>query len=257
VEIALALHESLVYLVVALLMGLAAEFCTTHWSVVRLAGASPCPEAAAALERLCGSYWRPVYAYIRRRGYPPEDAEDLTQEFFAELLDRRSLTDLDRSRGKFRSFLVACLNHFLAKDWRARRAQKRGGGRTFVPVDSVEGEEHYLAQPETEAEPAVLFDREWAIAILDQAMSALRSEQGATKGGLFEELVTFLTAAGADVGYAEAAHRLRMTPGAVATAVHRLRHRYRELVRQAVTQTVSTPLELEEEMRYLLQVLGA
>jgi RNA polymerase sigma factor (sigma-70 family) len=238
-------------------MEFAAEFYTTHWSVVCLAGAAPSPEAEAALEKLCSSYWMPVYAFIRRRGHSAHDAEDLTQAFFSDLLSRRDLAGVDRSRGRFRSFLIACLNHFLAKDWRNRKTLKRGGGRSPVAIDSPEAEEYYVAELASNPDASAIFDRQWARVILDQALTALQAEHAAAgRQTLFHELRLFLTPATAETSYREAAQRLHLTPGAVATAVHRLRHRYRELVRAAVAQTVATPLELEEEMRHLMLVLS-
>ncbi|HEY5910564.1 MAG TPA: sigma factor [Verrucomicrobiae bacterium] len=239
-------------------MGFASEFCTTHWSVVLSVARGDSPAAAAAaLESICRAYWSPVYCFVRRRGYGPQDAEDLTQEFFAELLARGDFDGLDRSRGKFRSFLIACLTHFLAKDWRGRKALKRGGGRTIVPLDGAEAEDRYANEQATESDPALLFDRQWALAILEQALSALGAEQAAAGKGLqFEQLRAFLTLAPELSGYEEASRRLQTTPGAVAAAVHRLRQRYRDLVRESVAQTVATPIELEEEIRYLLEVLS-
>lgn len=231
------------------------EFCTTHWSVVYLAGADTSPAKEEALEKLCRAYWMPVYAFIRRRGYSPTDAEDLAQDFFAELLNKNGFQHLDRSRGKFRCFIIACLNHFLAKDWRGRNALKRGGGRKFVPINGVEAEERYADDLTAGNDPAALLDRQWAWVILDQALSALGNEEvAAGKGPLFEALKPFLTPAAGETRYDEVARRLRMTPGAVTTAVHRLRYRYREIVREAVAQTVTTAVELEEEMHYLLSV---
>jgi RNA polymerase sigma factor (sigma-70 family) len=225
--------------------------------VVCLAGADNSSAKEEALEKLCRAYWMPVYAFIRRRGYSPTDAEDLAQDFFAELLSKNGFQDLDRSRGKFRSFLIACLNHFLAKDWRGRNAIKRGGGREFVPINGVEAEERYGCDLTAESDPAALLDRQWTLAILDRALSALGNEEvTAGKGPLFEALKPFLTLAAAETRYDETARRLQMTPGAVTTAVHRLRHRYRELVREAVAQTVTTAIELEEEMQYLLSVVS-
>jgi RNA polymerase sigma-70 factor (ECF subfamily) len=235
----------------------ASSFLTTHWSVLLAAAEQQSPRADEALERLCRAYWFPVYAFIRRGGHSAHDAEDLTQEFLAELIARRGFVGLDRTRGTFRSFLSACLKHFLAKDWRERKTLKRGGGRQFVPIDAVEAEERYAADLAIETDTAVLFDRRWAMAVLDQALTRLRDEQAAAgKGCVFEELRQFLTLASADSGHAEAAQRLQMSVGAVTTAVHRLRHRYRELVREALAQTVNTPLELEEEMQYLLRALS-
>jgi RNA polymerase sigma-70 factor (ECF subfamily) len=181
----------------------------------------------------------------------------LAQEFVCDLLERGSFGGLDRARGKFRSFLLACLNKLLAKDWRGRNTQKRGGNVHFVPMDGDESEERYGCELAAETDPVAGFDRQWAMTLLDQAMTALRADQGdAGKGREFDVLRGFLTLAPPDGSYAEAAARLQTTVGAVTTAVHRLRHRYRELVCEAVAQTVNTPLELEEEMRHLRQVLS-
>jgi RNA polymerase sigma factor (sigma-70 family) len=209
-----------------------------------------------ALEQLCRTYWFPLYAYVRRVGHAPEDARDLTQEFFAQLIARRDLAQVSPTRGRFRSFLLACLNHFLAKDWRARRTLKRGGGATFLPLDVALAEEHLDSAAATHLTPEQLYDQRWAITIMTQALEDLRREMAEpAKARVFEELRGFLTDAAADGVYESLAERLGMSPAAVATAVHRLRRRYRELVRKALAQSVTTQLELEEEMRHLLDVL--
>ena len=233
-----------------------AQFCTTHWSVVLEAGASQDSRAQTALEELCRTYWHPIYCFVRRRGQSPEDAQDLTQEFFKRLIDRRAFSRVDRDKGRFRSFLLACLNHFLAKEWRNRNTLKRGAGQIFVPIDMATAEEGYSGGQSRNQTPEQLYDQRWALGVMERAMQRLRrefSESG--KEGLFEELKGFLSVATDDGAYDLAAARLHMTRIAVATSVHRLRRSYRERVREEVAQTVTTPLELEEEMRYLLEVL--
>ena len=233
------------------------EFRTTHWTVVLAAGESGSANATAALEALCRSYWFPVYACARRKGCSPEDAEDLTQEFLAELIARGDLAGVSPARGKFRSFLLACLNHFMAKEWRAHRTLKRGGGQTLLPLDVALAEDRLLGAAGASLEPERLFDQHWAYAVMEQAISSLREEMAeAGKGTIFEELKVFLTTVAEAGDYNGVAERLHLAPEAVATAVHRLRKRYRELVRATLANTVATPLELEEEMHYLLEVLS-
>jgi RNA polymerase sigma-70 factor (ECF subfamily) len=198
----------------------------------------------------------PIYAYARRRGYKPEDAQDLTQEFFVQLIARRDFAHLDRSKGKFRSFLLACLNHFLAKEWRDRNTIKRGGGQPLVSLDVVLAEERLAAHPSSQLSPERLYDQRWAMAVMEQSIENLRQEYAkVNKSALFEEIKVFLSESSGDGAYGAIAARLHMTPAAIATAIHRLRHRYRELVRATLAKTVATPLELEEEMRYLREVL--
>jgi RNA polymerase sigma-70 factor (ECF subfamily) len=233
------------------------EFRTTHWTVVLAAGEPGSARATAALEALCRSYWFPVYACARRKGCSPEDAEDLTQEFLTELIARGDLAGLGPARGKFRSFLLACLNHFMAKEWRARRALKRGGGQPLIHLDVAGAEERLTSAAGECLDPERLFDQRWAYAVMEEAISKLEREMiEAGKGTLFEELKVFLTAAVEAGGYAPVAERLQIAPDAVAIAVHRLRKRYRELVRATLANTVATHLELEEEMHYLLEVLS-
>ena len=220
------------------------------------AGASQDSRADAALEELCRTYWHPIYCFARRRGQGPEDAQDLTQEFFKRLIDRRDFSRVDRDKGRFRSFLLACLNNFLAKEWRDRNTLKRGGGQIFVPIDLATAEAAYAAGPSQNQTPEQLYDQRWALGVMERAMKRLRQEFAESgKEGLFDDLKGFLSAATEYGAYDPAAARLNMTRIAVATSVHRLRRSYRERVREEVAQTVTTPLELEEEMRYLLEVL--
>jgi RNA polymerase sigma-70 factor (ECF subfamily) len=231
-------------------------FATTHWSVVVEAGQSDSPKASQAMAQLCQTYWYPLYAYVRRKGYQPPDAQDLTQEFFARLLARNYLTGADRSRGKFRSYLLGALEHFLAREWRRAHAEKRGGGRAAFSLDEVDAESRYLLEPAHELTPAKIFDRRWATILLDQAMARLAEECRADgKGELFEAVKPLLSGDSAGVSYAEMARSLEMTEGALKVAVHRLRQRYGEWVRAEIAQTVTGPAELDEELRYLLAAL--
>ena len=210
------------------------------------------PDARAALATLCQAYWYPLYAYVRRCGYESHDAEDLTQEFFARLLDKDGLASVDRGKGKFRSFLLASLRHFLAneRDW--ARARKRGGGRTVLSFDRGEAETRYRLEPSHELTPEKDFDRQWALALLRQVLDSLEAEHVASgTERLFEGLKGFLTQAEGPCPYAEAARRLGMTEGAVKVAVHRLRRRYRQLLRDEIAQTVAGPKEVDEEIRHL------
>jgi len=233
-------------------------FATTHWSVVTMAmaGQQNPPAARQALETLCRTYWYPLYAFVRRQGYGPEDAQDLTQAFFARFVGKDFLSDVRRERGKFRSFLLASLKHFLANEWDRTRAQKRGGGRVFVHLDDATAEERYRLEPRDDMSPEKIYERRWALTLLDRVLSRLRDELvEAGKAEQYEALKPFLLAGQGAIPYAEVAARIPSTPEAVKVAVHRLRKRYRELLRAEIAQTVSSPGEVEEEIRYLLRVL--
>ncbi|HVM48009.1 MAG TPA: sigma-70 family RNA polymerase sigma factor [Candidatus Acidoferrum sp.] len=233
------------------------QFNTTHWSVVLMAGRETSPQSAEALERLCQTYWPPLYSFIRRQGHPPQDAEDLTQKFFARLLEKQALGTVDPSKGKFRTFLLTALSHFLANERDYAQAAKRGGGKTILSLDELRPEQAYEAELAAALSPDKLFDRRWAITVLDQALAALRLEMGeAGKGSHFEQLRLFLTEEPAAGQYAEIGGRLGLSRETVAVTVHRLRRRYHELVRAEVAQTVANPLELEDELRHLFQALG-
>jgi RNA polymerase sigma factor (sigma-70 family) len=231
-------------------------FQTTHWSVVRRAGASLSPEGQAALEQLCRAYWPPLYAFVRRQGRSDQDAEDLTQEFFARLLERKEFGGLDPQKGKFRTFLLAALRHFLAnqRDW--ERAAKRGGGQKPLSLEEMKLERARPWEPADDMTPDKAFDARWAMATLDRALGRLKAEMEDDGKGLhFVVLKTFLTPDGEKADYAEASTRLGLSAQTVAVQVHRLRVRYRQLVRAEVANTISTSGELEEEMRHLYAAL--
>ncbi|HTG44468.1 MAG TPA: sigma-70 family RNA polymerase sigma factor [Verrucomicrobiae bacterium] len=231
-------------------------FATTHWSVVLLAGQEHSVESATALEKLCRAYWLPVYAFVRREGHGVCEAEDLTQEFFCRLLARNALSTLDRTKGRFRSFLLASMKHLLANEWNRARRQKRGGGRTILSFDVAEAEDRFRLDPADGLTPENIFDRRWAEALLDRVLDRLEKEfnqQGA--GSRFDDLKTFLVDDKGTSSFAQVAERLGATIPALKKVVFKLRRRYRELFREEIAQTVANPSELEEEIRYLIRVL--
>jgi RNA polymerase sigma-70 factor (ECF subfamily) len=231
-------------------------FATTHWSVVVEAGQDDSPRASEAMAELCQTYWYPLYVYVRRKGYPAHDAQDLTQEFFARLLARNYMSGADRRKGKFRSYLLGTLEHFLAKEWRRARAEKRGGGRTVFSLDAVDAENRYLLEPADELTAERIFDQRWAETLLNQALARLREEYRAEgKALLFEKVEPLLSGEGPEGSYAEIRASLSMAESAFKMAVHRMRRRYGELVRAEISQTVSTSEAVEEELRYLFAVL--
>ncbi len=227
------------------------RFSTTHWSVVAAAGG----EHAEALEKLCRAYWYPLYAYVRRRGFGPEQAQDLTQEFFARLLKQNYPAQADRAKGKFRSFLLLTLNHFLADEFDRANTLKRGGGQVLISLDQETAEGRYCREPAHELSPEKLFERRWAQSILENALNRLREEY-APEPAAYAVLKTFEPGEQLTLSYAEAAARLGITESAVKSKVHRLRHRHRELVREVIAETVGTVTEVDEELRHLLAVLG-
>ncbi len=234
-----------------------AAFVTTHWSVVLQAGAENEPQASGALERLCQTYWYPLYAYIRRRGYDVHDAQDLTQEFFARFLEKNYLSAVRRERGKFRWFLMCALKRFLANEWNRECAQKRGGGAVLIPLDEISAEGRYLREAAHHESPEKLFDQAWALTLLEEAGKALASEYAHSgRGATFEQLKIFLSGDKAPLTMAEAGAPLGLTEGAVKVAVHRLRQRYRDCLRHAIAQTVLTPAEVDDEIRQLFAVFG-
>jgi RNA polymerase sigma-70 factor (ECF subfamily) len=234
-----------------------AWFTTTHWTMVLSARRSDSPQAAEALEKLCRTYWYPLYAYVRRRGHAPHDAQDLTQEFFARLLGNNYLGAVDREKGKFRSFLLASLNHFLSNERDRANAAKRGGGRTVISLDETVAEGQYQLEPASDVSPEKVFEQRWAVTLLDQAFKRLREEFAAAgKAELFDQLKPFLAEGASSGDYASVGAQLHMTPSAVAVAVHRLRQRYGELVRAEIANTVASPADIEDEMRHLLAVLA-
>jgi RNA polymerase sigma-70 factor (ECF subfamily) len=237
--------------------GGAREFVSTHWSVVRLAGERPSPESAAALEKLCRAYWYPLYAFVRREGHGAEEAADLTQEFFSRLLAGNGLAGVDRSKGKFRSFLLASMKHLLANEWKRAHRQKRGGGAVQFSLDAAAAEDRYSLDPTDDLTPDRIFERRWAETVIDAVTRRLQEEFAS--GGMaerFEGLKVFLLADEEPVSYAAVAARLNMTEGAVRSAIHRVRQRYGELLREEIAQTVTEPREMEEELRHFVAVLA-
>lgn len=231
-------------------------FVTTHWSVVLTAARSDTTRARAALENLCQTYWHPLYAYVRRRGHSPEDAQDLTQEFFARLLERNAVAGVAPEKGRFRSFLLACMNHFLADEWDKARAQKRGSGKV-ISLDLQSAETRLGEISAENYTPEKAFEHRWAITLLEQVYQRLEKEyheQG--RGALFDALRITLAGKSDAAPYAELARKLDMSEGAVKVAVHRLRQRYRALLRDTIADTVSSPDEVEDELRYLFRTLA-
>lgn len=216
------------------------------------AGQKRTPQADAALEELCRTYWYPLYAFVRRRGCSKEDAEDLVQGFFGRFLEGNDLAGLDRERGKFRAFLLAALKHFLANEWDKSQRLKRGGGATVLSLDWQEADTRYQIEPVDNLTPDKLFDRAWAVTLLEQVILRLHDEcSAAGKVEQFECLRPFLTLDNGAASCAEAAVTLQMTETAVRVAVHRLRRRYRELLRDEIAQTLAEPQQLDEELRAL------
>ncbi len=232
----------------------AERFATTHWSLVL---AARDPAAPQALAELCRAYWYPLYAYVRRRGHDADQAQDLTQEFFAQLLARDFLETVSPQKGKFRSFLLASCKHFLANAHDRASAQKRGSGKAPLSLEFDTGEGRYAREPSHELTPEKLFERRWALTLLDRVLAGLAAEyEQAGKGPLFERLKPILTGDPDAVPYAEAAADLQMSVAALKMAVHRLRRRYRERLRAEIAQTVDDPGEIEQEIRDLFTALG-
>ncbi len=232
-------------------------FVTTHWSVVLAAAGDDTPQAREALGRLFQVYWYPLYAYVRRRGYSPEDAQDLTQGFFAEMLETNRLAAADQHRGRFRTFLLSALQYFLADQWAKARAQKRGGGVRTVPLQLDSAETRYGLDPPDNHTPEQSFERRWALALLDTVLDRLRVEyEAAGKSHVFAVLSPCLVGERTAQPYAELADKLKLAETGVKSAVHRLRGRYRELLREEIAHTVASPKEVDTELSYLFAVLA-
>jgi DNA-directed RNA polymerase specialized sigma24 family protein len=228
-------------------------FATTRWTVVLAAGQPQAPQAEVALEELCRTYWYPLYVYVRRQAPTREDAEDLTQAFFARLLEKNYLAGLSSEKGKFRAFLLVALKHFLANERDRARSQKRGGGTAPLSLDWQEADTRYHISLADNSSPDKLYDRAWAVTLLARVVSRLRDESVAEgKSALFERLKPFLMAGKSAIPYAEAAAAVNLTEGAARVAVHRLRRRYRELLRQEVADTLADPARANEELQVLL-----
>lgn len=236
-----------------------AWFATTRWSIVLAAGDRADSCCAEALRSLCETYWYPLYAYTRHRGLSQQDAEDVTQGFLARLLEKDHLGQVTRERGKFRSFLLVSLKHFLVDDWKRKKAQKRGGDKSLLPlgVNAEEAESRYRCEPVDTTTPERLFERNWAVRLLDTVFTQLQHEQrDRGKAEQFKHLKFCLTGQRSDIPYAELAAKLGVSEAGLKVTVHRLRQRYRELLHQEVAHTVSAPEEVEEELRYLFEVLA-
>ena len=234
--------------------GTSDHFATTRWTLVLNAGNGASGSSRVAMAELCALYWYPLYAFIRRKGHGPDAAQDLTQGFFARLLERNIVGTADPARGRFRSYLLGAVQHFLADRRDHDRALKRGGGNVTVSRDLDTGEDRYRLEPLDHATPERLFDRQWAATVIGLALADLRRRYEAEgKADVFDTLRQFLVSGPGDEGQAEAAARLGTSPGAARVALHRMRRRYRELLRAQVAQTVSSPEEVDDEIRELFE----
>jgi len=235
----------------------AAHFATTHWSVVLRAGQPDTGSAAtAALGRLYQTYWYPLYAYVRRQGHDAPAAQDIVQEVFLALLEKQQLAAVAPGKGRFRSYLMASVNHLLANEWHKRHRQKRGGGQVPISLDSLAAEERYALEPADDRTPDQLFDRRWAFALLDEVLIRLRAEwESAGKAAVFDKLRAFLSGDSETPGFVVVGEQLGWSEGATRVAVHRLRQQYRNLLREEISQTVESNAEVEEELRHLLVAL--
>ncbi|MBI5758171.1 MAG: sigma-70 family RNA polymerase sigma factor [Planctomycetales bacterium] len=236
------------------------DFQTTHWSLVVAAGQRLSPQSDRALSELCRKYWLPLYGYVRRRVTDVHEAQDLTQDFFCRVLERNFFAAADPGRGRFRAFLLTSLKHFLANEWEKGRTQKRGGGLSVIELDFAVGESRLSLEPAHEETPERLFDRQWALTLLDLVLARLRIEfREAGKEDQFEQLKPFLSGARERSGenYVDVGRAAGMTAEAVKVAAHRLRQRYRELLRAEIAQTVAQPGDVDDEIRDLFHVLGS
>jgi RNA polymerase sigma-70 factor (ECF subfamily) len=232
-------------------------FVTTHWSIILRAGGAASKDADAALEDLCRAYWYPLYAYVRRQGHSVDDAQDLTQNFFARFLERKSLRLADRSRGRFRTFLLTSLKNFLINEWKKSHCEKRGGGRQIISLNAEETETRFLAEPADERAPDKAFERQWALVVLDRVLSQMQAGFAAAgRGQVFEELKSYLTGEDNESSCTEIGRRLGMTEGNLRVTIHRLRGQYRDLLREEVARTVETAEAIEEEIRHLISALS-
>ena len=232
------------------------QFPQTRWSIVLAARATDDACRAAALDALCRAYWFPLYVYIRRRGFPAEDAEDLTQTYFAALLEKDYLAQADRERGKLRSFLLTTLKHFLADEWSKSSALKRGAGKTVLSIDAARAEEQYALEPADTDSPDRLYEKRWALTVLDNVLEALREDYAKTgQGKVFDALQKFLAWNSGGEAYREVAAELGMKESAVRVAIFRLRRRYGDLLRAQIADTVASPEEVPAELDYLFSLL--
>jgi RNA polymerase sigma factor (sigma-70 family) len=232
-------------------------FATTHWSVVLAASGAPSSRAETALEQLCRTYWYPLYAFVRHQGHSPHDAEDLLQGFFARFLARHDFEGVDRAKGRFRSFLLAALKHYLANQWDKANAVKRGGRIEFLSLEGEAAESRFYEEPASELTPERLYEQRWACVLLERVMERLQRDFDASgKGPLFEALKTFLLGEDRSTSYADLAAQQGLSEGAVKMRVQRLRQRYQRLLREEIAHTVAGPEEVEDEIRYLFSVVS-
>jgi RNA polymerase sigma factor (sigma-70 family) len=233
------------------------RFRTTRWTLILKAAQASTGEARAALATLCERYWYPVYAFVRRRGYAPEDAQELTQEFFSRLIDKHVVQDARPERGRFRSFLLATVSDFLANEWDRAHTVKRGGRHTILPIDGSSGEEQYSLEIQDTETPETIFERQWAMSLLNRVLARLEEEQRAAgKLATFSRVKGLLAGEELDQSYRQIASGLGTTEGAVKVTVHRLRARYRALLRDEIADTVEHPRDIDDEIRHLLTVLS-
>lgn len=233
------------------------QFETTHWSLVLAARTGQSTESRSALARLCEAYWFPLYSFIRRQGYGAEEARDLTQGYFARLLERGDLKDVSPELGRFRSFLLASVKHFLSNERERERARKRSPGQPLISLDAGVAEDRYRIEPADALTPETLFERKWAMTVLERALERLGEEWGdAERARRFEKLRGFLLGDAPSASYRQVGDELGMTEDEVKVEVHRLRRRFGELLRGEIAHTVRDPKDVDEEIRYLLGVLG-
>ena len=228
------------------------RFDTTNWSMILKATAGGSSAAREALATLCETYWPPVYAFIRRKGHPAADAEDLTQAYFARFLEKGYVKDFRPEAGRFRTFLCTSVQHFLANEWDRERAKKRGGGQAPLSLDAAAVEERYRLEPLDRITPETIFERQWAVAMLGRCLQRLKEEEGSAGRARFDRLKPFLVADGPDSSYAALAQELGLSASAVRVAVHRLRRRFGQVLREEVARTVTDPTEVDAELRWLL-----
>lgn len=234
----------------------ASRFATTHWSLVLTAGGTDANIARPALSRLLETYWYPLYAFVRRKGRPPDEACDLTQEFLSRLLERNYLRVADPSKGKFRTFLLTGLERFLVDEWRREARQKRGGGSTILSLSLLDAESRYQLEPADTLTPERIYERRWAVTLLEQALKRLEKEYAAAgKRTLFARLEPLLAGERGNESYDQIAAQLTMKEGAVKTAMHRLRRRFAAILRSEIAETVSDPGDIEEEVQHLFRSL--
>lgn len=233
-------------------------FQTTHWSAIRAASSGDADRAPDALESICQSYWYPLYAFIRRFGHSTDDARDLTQEFFARCLNRNTFARADASRGRFRTFLLASVKHFLHEEWRKGQRAKRGGGECLVPLDTEAAEQRLAQEPAASTAPDLAFDRRWAETLLQRTLNRLQQDYSRTgRATVYQGLQHLLWGHEKEQTYAEMGARLGLNPGTVKVAVLRLKRRFRDLLREEVRASVAREADVDGELRHLLGVLGS